>query len=186
MAMAVLLCIIPTSLRGPVDWKGKKQQFLMDWPTIAHGVPWGVVFLFGGGFALAAGMETTGLASWLGGLIASLKGTPVWILFPVGCLFAVVMTEMTSNVATVLMLSPVLAEASVELGVDPYLLMIPTTIMASFAFVLPVATPPNAIVFSSGWITIPKMFRAGLALDLIALVVVPLMVYILGQALFGF
>ena len=106
---------------------------------------------------------------------------PIWILFPAVCIFAVVMTEMTSNVATVLMIIPILAEAAVQLGIHPYLLMIPATIIASFAFMLPVATPPNAIVFSSGWITVPRMFKAGIVLDAVALVVIPLMVFWLGR-----
>jgi sodium-dependent dicarboxylate transporter 2/3/5 len=100
-------------------------------------------------------------------------------------LLAAVLTETTSNIATVLMLSPVIAATAVEIGVHPYLLLIPAAVMASFAFMLPVATPPNAIVFSSGWITIPQMFRAGVALDLIAMALVPAMVYFLGSAVIG-
>jgi sodium-dependent dicarboxylate transporter 2/3/5 len=144
------------------------------------------VFLFGGGFALAAGIEETGLASWIGSKMSILAGTPVWVLVPMACLLAVLMTETTSNIATVLMLSPVIAETALEIGVHPYLLLIPTAIMASFAFMLPVATPPNAIVFGSGWVTIPKMFRAGVLLDLIALAIVPVMVYFLGSMVFPF
>jgi len=102
------------------------------------------------------------------------------------CLLAVLLTEMTSNVATVLMLAPVIAATALEIGVHPYLLLIPSAIMASFAFMLPVATPPNAIVFSSGWITIGKMFRAGVVLDFVALIIVPAMVYVLGSLVFDF
>ncbi len=180
MFFAIVLCIWPVGGRGgdaPAE-----RRVLIDWHTIQHGVPWGVVLLFGGGFALAQGLEVSGLAAWIGGGISTLKGMPVWVLFPIACVAAVLMTEMTSNVATVLMMMPILAEAAVQLNVHPYLLMIPATIIASFAFMLPVATPPNAIVFSSGWITIPGMFRAGIALDLIALVIIPVMVYLLGSA----
>ena len=84
------------------------------------------------------------------------------------------------------MLSPVIAATALEIGVHPYLLLIPSAVMASFAFMLPVATPPNAIVFSSGWISIARMFRAGIMLDAIALVIVPAMVYLLGSAVFEF
>lgn len=182
MALAIVLCVWPAGKRGT---DSGEARFLIDWPAIQHGIPWGVVFLFGGGFALAQGLESSGLAAWIGSAIGALRGLPVWVLFPVSCLFAVSMTEMTSNVATVLMIAPILAEASVQLGVHPYLLMIPATIIASFAFMLPVATPPNAIVFSSGWITIPRMFRAGVALDLIALAVIPTMVYFLGRTVLG-
>ncbi len=184
--VGVVLCLIPVNFSGGVDWKGRRERFLMDWETIERGIPWGVVILFGGGFALAAGMSETGLAEWFGSLLAGLKGTPLWVIFPAACILAVVLTEMTSNVATVLMISPVLAEAALELGINPYLILIPATIMASFAFMLPVATPPNAVVFSSGWISIPAMFRAGVALDAVAIAVTPVVVYVLGNAVFQF
>jgi sodium-dependent dicarboxylate transporter 2/3/5 len=157
----------------------------MDWQTIQEGIPWGIVLLFGGGFALAAGIEQTGLAAWIGTQLGVLRGTPVWVLVPASCLLAALLTETTSNIATVLMISPVIAATAVEIGVHPYLLLIPAAVMASFAFMLPVATPPNAVVFSSGWITIPQMFRAGVVLDLIAMIVVPVMIYFLGSAVIG-
>ena len=142
--------------------------------------------MFGGGFALAAGIGETGLADWIGSHLSALEGAPVWVLVPLSCQLAVLLTETTSNIATVLMISPVIAATALEIGVHPYLLLIPTAIMASFAFMLPVATPPNAIVFGSGWVTIPRMFRAGVMLDVIALLIVPLMVYLLGKNLFPF
>jgi sodium-dependent dicarboxylate transporter 2/3/5 len=186
VAAAVLLCLIPVNLRGGVEWKGRWERFVMDWGTIERGLPWGVVILFGGGLAMAAGMEKSGLAAWFGEILGGLKGAPVWILFPAACVLAVLLTEMTSNVATVLMICPILAEAALQFGVNPYLLLFPATIMASFAFMLPVATPPNAVVFSSGWITVPAMFRAGVALDALALLIVPGIVYLLGSAVFRF
>jgi sodium-dependent dicarboxylate transporter 2/3/5 len=182
MAMAVLLFVFPAKARG----KGGERQQLLDWATAVRGVPWGIVFLFGGGFALAGAIADTGLATWIGSQMAVLEGAPIWVLIPLTCLLAALLTETTSNIATVLMLSPVIAATAVEIGVHPYLLLFPAAIMASFAFMLPVATPPNAIVFSSGWISIRQMFRAGLALDLMALVLVPLLVYLLGSAVFSF
>ena len=184
--IGVVLCLIPVSGAGGMEWKGRKEFFVMDWRTIQTGLPWGIVILFGGGFALAAGIRDTGLAQWIGSLLAGLQGVPLIVIFPVACILAVLLTEMTSNVATVLMMSPVLAEAAIELGINPYLILIPTTIMASFAFMLPVATPPNAVVFSSGWITIPQMFRAGALLDLFAVVMIPIVVYVLGGLVFDF
>ena len=151
-----------------------------------RGVPWGIVFLFGGGFALAGAIADTGLAAWIGAQMGILKGAPIWVLIPLTCLLSALLTETTSNIATVLMLSPVIAATAIEIGVHPYLLLFPAAIMASFAFMLPVATPPNAIVFSSGWISIRRMFRAGFALDLLALLIVPLLVYLLGSAIFPF
>jgi sodium-dependent dicarboxylate transporter 2/3/5 len=185
MAMGILLFLVPVNLTGGKQWKGRRERFLMDWGTVQNGIPWGIVLLFGGGFALATGIDQTGLDEWIGSQLAVLKGTPVWVLIPATCLLAALLTETTSNIATVLMLSPVLAATAVEIGVHPYLLLIPAAVMASFAFMLPVATPPNAIVFSSGWITIPQMFRAGFVLDLIAMAVVPTMVYFLGSAVIG-
>lgn len=181
MLMATLLFVLPArkSAEGVTE-------YLMDWKRASSGVPWGIVFLFGGGFSLAAAIADTGLASWIGERMAALEGAPVWVLVPMSCLLAVLLTETTSNIATVLMLSPVIAATALEIGVHPYLLLIPSAVMASFAFMLPVATPPNAIVFSSGWISIARMFRAGLALDLIALIIVPAMVYLLGAGVFEF
>lgn len=186
VAMALLLCVLPVNLSGGVQWGSEWRRFVMDWDTIRHGLPWGIVMLFGGGFALAGAIEKTGLAAWIGSKMGALEGAPVWVLVPLSCLLAVLLTETTSNVATVLMVSPVMAATAAEIGVPPYLLLVPMTIMASFAFMLPVATPPNAIVFSSGWITIPRMFRAGVFLDLIALLIVPAMVYLLGRWVFQF
>jgi solute carrier family 13 (sodium-dependent dicarboxylate transporter), member 2/3/5 len=182
MAMAVALFVLPART---LDSEGKQQR-LLDWGTALRGVPWGIVFLFGGGFALAGAIADTGLAKWIGGQMAVLEGAPIWILVPLTCLLSALLTETTSNIATVLMLSPVIAATAVQIGVHPYLLLFPAAIMASFAFMLPVATPPNAIVFSSGWISIRRMFRAGFALDLMALLVVPLLVYVLGMAVFPF
>ncbi len=182
MTMGVLLCLLPAG----TEWKGRRERFVMDWQTIQHGIPWSIVMLLGGGFALAAGIQETGLARWIGSQMSALQGMPLWVLIPLSCLLAVLLTETTSNIATVLMISPVITETAVEIGVHPYLLLIPSAIMASFAFMLPVATPPNAIVFGSGWITIPQMFRAGVILDAIALLLVPMLVYLLGSLVFPF
>ncbi len=184
--IAVIICLIPVNGGRGLEWKGKREFFVMDWRTIQSGLPWGIVILFGGGYALAAGMQETGLASWIGSQLTGLEETPIWVIFLAACVLATVLTEMTSNVATVLMMCPVLTEAAFQIGIDPYLMLIPTTIMASFAFMLPVATPPNAVVFSSGWVTIPQMARAGIALDILGVIVVPPLVYLLGSAVLGF
>ncbi len=182
IGMAMLLFLLPADLLG----RGSADGFAMDWKTAVERMPWGIVFLIGGGFALAAGISESGLAAWIGLQLGALKGTPAWLLVLVTCLMSTLLTEATSNVATVLMFSPIVAAMAAEVGVHPYLLLIPVAIMASFAFTLPVATPPNAIVFSSGWITIPKMFRAGIVLDAFGLAVVPALVYFLGARMFGF
>jgi sodium-dependent dicarboxylate transporter 2/3/5 len=179
MAMAILLFMLPSGKAGV-------SSRLLDWKHAARGTPWGIVFLLGGGFALAAGITDSGLAAWIGAWLAALGELPSWMLVVAVCVLTTAMTETTSNVATVLMLSPAVAAMAGEVGVHPYLLLIPMAVTSSFAFTLPVATPPNAIIFSSGWITIPQMVRAGILLDLIGLLIVPIAVYALGSGVFGY
>lgn len=179
MSMAILLFMLPSG-------KSCEASRLLDWRHAARGTPWGIVFLLGGGFALAAGITDSGLAAWIGAWLGALGGLPSWVLVVAVCVLTTAMTETTSNVATVLMLSPVVAAMAGEVGVHPYLLLIPMAVTSSFAFTLPVATPPNAIIFSSGWITIPQMVRAGILLDVIGLLIVPMAVYALGSSVFGF
>ena len=179
MAMAVLLFALPAG-------QGERGVRILDWKGAAQGIPWGIVFLLGGGFALAAEISSSGLAMWIGSSLGAMQGIPSWGLVIAICLLTTVMTETTSNVATVLMLSPAVAAMAAELGVHPYLLLIPMAVTSSFAFTMPVATPPNAIIFSSGWISMTQMFRAGVVLDIIGLLIVPAAVYMLGASLFGF
>ena len=178
MAMALLLFVLPS---GQAD--GGR---ILQWKGAAQGIPWGIVFLLGGGFALAGGITNSGLAASVGSALGALEGWPSWALVVAICLLTTVVTETTSNVATVLMLSPVIGAMGGEIGVHPYLLLIPMAVTSSFAFTLPVATPPNAIIFSSGWVGIPQMARAGIALDALGVMVVPIAVYLLGSRLLGF
>lgn len=180
MAMALLLFGVPSGAS-----REDGTQRLLAWRQVARGTPWGIVFLIGGGFALAGAITGSGLAGWVGQSLGALAGLPEWLLVVCVCVLVTTMTETTSNVATVLMLSPVVTAMCAELGVHPYLLLLPMAVTASFAFALPVATPPNAIIFSSRWITIPQMARAGVALDVIGLLIVPLAVYALGTAALG-
>jgi sodium-dependent dicarboxylate transporter 2/3/5 len=184
MLMALVVCLIP--LQGsPPDATGKPAPFLMDWHSIRNGVPWGILFLFGGGFALAGGLEQTGLSVWLGGLLGHLAGVPVLLIILITCFGVTLLSEVASNTATAIMAMPILAAIGKEIGVHPYLLMISATIAASYGFMLPVATPPNAIVYSSGWISSPQMARTGLVLDLMGVLVVTALVYLLAVPVFG-
>ena len=176
--MAVLLFVLPS---GHPRGTGR----LLNWKGAARGIPWGIVFLLGGGFSLAASITETGLAAWVGSALSMMQGVPDWVLVVAICVLTTAMTETTSNVATVLMLSPAIAAMAGEIGVHPYLLLLPMAVTSSFAFTMPVATPPNAIIFSSGWITIPQMLRAGVVLDIAGLLVVPVAVYLLGASLLG-
>ncbi len=153
----------------PVDWK--RGTTCLDWKT-ARRIPWGVLVLFGGGLSLAVAMDQSGLAAWIGGSVASLGAVPVILIMAAVATLVIFLTELTSNVATASMAMPVMAGAATGLGMEPLLLMAAAGLAASMAFMLPVATPPNAIVFSSGYITIPQMSRAGLILNLIAIVLI--------------
>jgi solute carrier family 13 (sodium-dependent dicarboxylate transporter), member 2/3/5 len=169
MGMALLMFAIPirTKPRGP--WAP-----LMDWHTASR-LPWGILLLFGGGFAIAEACRTTGLAEWAGVWLAtSVRDLPIWLIIAVICLLVTFLSEFTSNVATANALLPIIAGLAVALGIDPRLLMLPATLAASCGFMLPIGTPPNAIVFGSGRIRITQMAGYGFLLDLIgvALIVV--------------
>jgi sodium-dependent dicarboxylate transporter 2/3/5 len=177
MTMGCLLFLIPKDF--------SKHEFILNWKAVRYGVPWGILILFGGGFALAKGMEVTGLALWLGERLIWLQNVPVLVVIFCTCLMLTFLTEITSNTATTTMLIPVLGAAALAMGTHPFLLMIPATISASCAFMLPVATPPNAIVFGSGMVRIPQMARAGIFMNLIGAVLVTLIVYTLGLVVFN-
>lgn len=166
----------------PVHWR--KKEFLLDWETAVR-IPWGILLLFGGGIALARAFQATGLAAWAGSLLEVLQGIPLPLLVLAVSLTVTFMTELTSNTATASIFMPILAGTATTLGVSPELLMIPATISASCAFMLPVATPPNAIVFGSDCLTIGQMARAGFWLNLIGAVLVTLFMFTIGIPVFG-
>ncbi|QCS42180.1 DASS family sodium-coupled anion symporter [Natrinema versiforme] len=149
------------------------HTFLLDW-TNAVDIPWGVILLFGGGLSIANAFGETGLAAWIGEGLGLLEGVSmIAILFAV-VLMTIFLTEVTSNTATTAMLMPILAGVAVGIGVHPFGLMIAGATAASFAFMLPVATPPNAIVFGSGYITLPQMAKVGVGLNVIGIVLITL------------
>lgn len=160
MAAALLLFLIPS---GPVG-----APPLIQWEDVSR-LPWGVLVLFGGGLSLAAQVSESGLAVWLGEGLAPLasQGTIVLILAAAG--LVVFLTELTSNLATAATFLPVVAAIALQAGIDPLVLCVPVTLAASCAFMLPVATPPNAIVYSSGVLQISDMVRAGFIMNLVAL-----------------
>jgi sodium-dependent dicarboxylate transporter 2/3/5 len=147
---------------------------LLDWAT-AVSIPWGVLLLFGGGLTIAAGFESTGLAQWIGGLLTAFQGVSILLIIGTIVVLTVFLTEVTSNTATTAMLMPILASLAVGLSLHPYAVMIGAATAASFAFMLPVATPPNAIVFGSGYITIPQMAKTGAGLNLIGIILITLL-----------
>ena len=163
MAGAISLFIIPSGERS--------DPLLIRWHYIEK-LPWSILLLFGGGLTLASAVSKTGLAAWLGSGLAELGTLPIAALVLAVAIMIIFLTELTSNIATTATFLPVVGAIAIESGMNPILLTIPVTLAASCAFMLPVATPPNAIVFGSGLLTIPKMARAGFALNLIAIVLV--------------
>ena len=176
MAAGILLFVLPAR---------SGHDRILNWEEAVR-LPWGIILLFGGGMALAEGFTVTGLANWIGHQLTLLHGLPI-LLIVVLVIFAVnFLTEITSNLATVAMLLPVLIPMAVALDVHPFLLMVGATFAGSCAFMLPVATPPNAVVFGSGHLRIPDMVRAGFWMNLISVVLVSLVAYYLLPLLWGF
>ena len=167
MAMGILLLVFPVNGSKGLSVNGKIEKFSLDWKTVQSKTPWGILILFGGGFALAAGFGVSGLDKWIGSKLTGMSDWPLWLMVLVICLAVTFLTELTSNTATTTMILPILGMAAIAATIHPIYFMVPATLAASFAFMLPVATPPNAIVFSSGWVSISKMSRAGLILNLI-------------------
>ena len=176
MLAACLLFILP------VNWN--EGTFVLDWPS-AERIPWGILLVFGGGIALADVFKSSGLSGWFGSQLAMFATVPLPVLILLTCLTLTFLTELTSNVATATIFMPIVASIATVAGVHPYLLMIPATISASCAFMLPVATPPNAIIFASGHVTIPDMVKTGLILNLVGIVLVALVGYFVVVPVFG-
>jgi sodium-dependent dicarboxylate transporter 2/3/5 len=175
IGMALLLFLIPASK--------ERGGRLMNWDA-AKAVPWGILLLFGGGLALAKGFEVSGLSAWIGSKFEVLAEAPA-----VGLVAAVVaivagLTELTSNTATASMTLPIMASLARAMEANPLLLMIPAALAASCAFVLPVSTPPNAIVYGSNRVPITKMIKAGLIMEVVGLVLITTLIFTLGSALF--
>jgi sodium-dependent dicarboxylate transporter 2/3/5 len=169
------LFIIPAS---------KKGERILDWKT-AEKIPWGILILFGGGLALAGGFKETGLAEWIGTRFTLIDGISFFVLLLIIIASVNFLTEVTSNVATASMLLPILASVAMKLDLHPFGLMVGATLAASCAFMLPVATPPNAIVFGSGFLQMKDMVKAGFWLNILSIILVTLMVYFVLPWMWG-
>lgn len=176
MVAAIVLFITPS--------KNKQDTFLLDWNTAVK-LPWGILLLFGGGLAVAAGFTQSGLSEWIGKQLTTLQGIHIFIVLLVVTGVVIFLTEITSNTATANMMYPIMAALAVALGVHPFVVMIAAGVASSCAFMLPVATPPNAVVFGSGYLRIPDMAKAGLVLNLIGIVLVTVAIYFLLPILWG-
>ncbi|MCM4158400.1 SLC13/DASS family transporter [Antarcticibacterium flavum] len=173
---AVCLFIIPAGTGG---------RNLLTWEEAVN-IPWGIILLFGGGMALAKAFGDTGLAVWIGEQLINLQNLPLLLLILILVAAVNFLTEVTSNLATTAMLLPILATMALALQIHPFTLMVSATLAASCAFMLPVATPPNAVVFGSGHLHIPDMMKAGLWMNLISILIITLLVYLLLPYLWSF
>jgi sodium-dependent dicarboxylate transporter 2/3/5 len=165
MAGAVSLFLIPSGDR--------KDPLLIRWEQVEK-LPWAILILFGGGLALAGAVSDTGLAAWLGDSLHAVAALPAPVLVLIVATLIIVLPELTSNIATTATFLPVAGAIAIEAGIDPIVLVVPATLAASCAFMLPVATPPNALVFGSGLLTVPKMAKAGIVLNLFGVALVSL------------
>lgn len=171
----ILLFLLPSS---------QPDKKILDWQT-AEKIPWGILILFGGGLALAEGFQVTGLAVWIGERFTLIEGISLFALLFIIIVSVNFLTEVTSNVATASMLLPILASVALKLDIHPFGLMVGATLAASCAFMLPVATPPNAIVFGSGYLKMKDMVRAGFWLNVISVVLIALTVYFILPRVWG-
>ena len=156
--------------------KNKPSEKIMSWDDAVK-LPWGILLLFGGGLAIATGFQESGLATWIAKSMTNLNGYPIFIILLIVIVAVNFLTEITSNLATIAMLLPILAPTAIILDIHPYLLMVGATLAASCAFMLPVATPPNAVVFGSNYLKISDMVKVGLMMNIISIVIIILVVY---------
>jgi sodium-dependent dicarboxylate transporter 2/3/5 len=176
MAAGVVLFVLP------VDWR--KGEFVLAGKDLRE-LPYGVLILLGGGFSMAEMVDQTGLAAWLGTFTVGWQTWPILLVVVLVVLVVLFLTELTSNTATTATFLPVVAAVAVGMGQNPLLLVLPAVMAASCAFMLPVATPPNAIVFASGMVPLPRMARVGLWVNLLFVLLVPLIVVTLASWVFG-
>ena len=177
MTMGMLLFVLPSGERG---------ERLLRWRDVERKMPWGILVLFGGGFALADAVGASGLSAWVGGRFDALAGLSPLLLIAGTVAVLTFLTEITSNTATAQIMLPLAAAvATTAAGVHPLVMMLPVTVAASFAFMLPVATPPNAVVFGSGLVPMREMIRHGFALNLIGILLLTLFCYWLAPVVFG-
>uniref|UniRef100_A0A8D1AW03 Solute carrier family 13 member 2 n=1 Tax=Sus scrofa TaxID=9823 RepID=A0A8D1AW03_PIG len=179
LLIAVIMFIVPSKIPGLTQEPGnpgklKPPPALLSWNTVKEKLPWNIVILLGGGFALAKGSEESGLSKWLGDRLTPLESVPPPAIAFILCLLTAIFTECTSNVATTTLFLPILASMSQAICIHPLYVMLPCTLSSSLAFMLPVATPPNAIAFSFGSLKVTDMARAGLMLNIVGVLVITL------------
>ena len=173
ITFAIVLFIIPD----------KKNKPLLNWEDTVK-LPWGILLLFGGGMAIASAFGKSGLALWIANLLSTMDGVSLFLLILIIVASINLLTELTSNMATTAMLLPVLVTMALAINVHPYFLLVSATLAASCAFMLPVATPPNAIVFGSGLLKIEDMFKKGVWMNLFSIIIITIIAYYILQYVF--
>ena len=169
-----MLFIIPTG----------KNKRACNWEA-ASKIPWGVLFLVGGGIALSNAFKSSGLANWIGSFSGYLYHIDIYALILISVLLIIFLTELNSNTATVATFTPILIIFAIGLEINPLFFVIPTTIAASCAFMLPIATPPNAVIFGSGQLDIKDMIKTGIGLNIISALVVSILSIVILNLFFG-
>jgi solute carrier family 13 (sodium-dependent dicarboxylate transporter), member 2/3/5 len=176
IAGGLLLFVIPVNLR--------RGEFVMSWEA-TKSLPWEVLLLFGGGLSLAGNIERHGLSKYLGDAASGMAGFPMIVILCVVCFGILMLTELTSNTATAATFLPIAAALALSLGQNPLLFLIPVALAANCSYMLPVGTPPNAIVFGSGLVTLPQMARAGMLMNILLVPIIVGLVLLLGPWIFG-
>lgn len=176
ITMAFLLFLFPS--------KDEKQKTVLA-VNVFEQIPWGIILLFGGGFALATAFSSSGLSEFIGNKLHGLSSIPTFVLVLIISAMINFLTELTSNTATTQMILPILASVSVAIGINPLLLMIAATLSASMAFMMPVGTPPNTIVFASKRLRIIDMARTGFFLNILSIILITVLVYFIGSMIFN-
>ena len=179
-----MVAVFATVLLFSMPAEKAQARRVLEWEDAVK-IPWGILLLFGGGLAIASGFRETGLSEWIGTQLTMLDGFHLAVIITSATLLILFLTELTSNTATATMILPVVASLALALGIHPFALMSPCAMAANCAFMLPVGTPPNAIIFATNKLTILEMVRAGFLMNLIAVVTIVLMIYFLVPALWG-
>jgi len=176
IAAGVLLFLLPGDKAG---------NMTLEWKDAEEGLPWGVLLLFGGGLSLAAAVAGTGLDAWFGAQVSGLGALPIILLLAAVVTIVLLLTEITSNTATAATFIPILGGVAVGIGVDPMTLLIPAALAATCAFMLPVGTPPNAIVYATGQVKITEMVRGGIVLNIVGVILITIFTVLIGPFALG-
>lgn len=179
-----IIAILAALILFAIPARSKPGDRLLDWNT-ALKLPWGILLLFGGGLAIASGFSQSGLSTWIGERLMSLEGISLLTVMLLVATLVIFLTEVTSNTATASMMFPIMGALAYALGIHPYAVLVVAAVTASAAFMLPVATPPNAVVFGSGYLRISDMVRAGMALNVIGVLLITLSVYFIIPLVWG-